>query len=498
MFSPAMAAAIRPLPLLALAAALACAAPETPPAAAAPAPVAPVAPPPAPAPTPSPAPAPAPAPSAPAAPATPTSAEPAPTDVLAREDCLADLTELERLAGTEWAYADDKREHFGVDLERLRAEAEQALSAQPTRAEFAEVLRRFVAGMKDGHAGVTMPGVATSRSRVWPFTVADTSDGVIVDTVAEGTLDVLPGQSLITVDRKPVEVVIEEERPRVFASTDGARRAKALRSMRQTDAAQVRCILKRPTGTLLELEFATLPAGSGPQPPARPPLETVHRRLEGDVGYLRVGSFVAPDGQAWATATPEQRPALIEPLVSGYRQAFAELADTRALILDLRGNPGGTDLAAMELARPLLPPDAIYFQLQARLDDGGWSQVSSHGLPPAPDVPRYEKPLVVLIDEGTFSAADNLAACLRDELPSAQFVGRPTGGGTGAPRRVELSRTGAQVAFCTQRVRGPAGEITEGRGVVPDVAVRWSRDDLLSGRDPDLAAALSLVGPGER
>lgn len=475
-------AAVRPsLLALALALAPACSAPATAP------------------PAPSGAPAAAPAAPAPPAASTPVASTPAaPTDPLARDDCLADLAELARLAATEWSYADDKREHFGVDLDQLRAEAEQALSDRPTRAEFAEVLRRFVAGMKDGHAGVTMPGVATSGSRVWPFTVADTSDGVIVDAVAEGTPDILPGQRVLAVDRKPVEVAIEEETRRVIASTDGARRAKALRSMRQTDAASVRCILKRPTGTLLEVELATLPAESGPQPVARPPLETVHRRLEGDVGYLRVGSFVASDAQAWAAATPDERPALIEPLVAGYRQAFAELADTRALILDLRGNRGGTDLAAMEVARPLLPPDAIYFQLQARLDDGSWSQVSAHPLAPGPDVPRYDRPLVVLIDEGTFSAADNLAACLRDNLPSARFVGRPTGGGTGAPRAIDLPRTGAEVYFCTQRVRGPSGELTEGRGVVPDVAVRWSRDDLLSGRDPDLDAALSLLGPAER
>ena len=494
MFSPAMSAAARPLPLLALAAALACAAPERAeaPPKTAPAPIA--------APveaTPSPPPAPAPATPAPAPAPTPTPAAPAPTDPLAREDCLADLAELTRLAATEWSYAEDKREHFGVDLDQLAAQAEQALSAQPTRAEFEAILRRFVAGMKDGHAGVTVPGVA-SGSRVWPFTVADTSDGIVVDWVAEGTPDILPGQSVLAVDRQPVELVIHDELQQVFASTDGARRAKALSSMRQTDAASVRCILKRPAGTLLEIEIATLPAESAPQPPARPPLESSHRRLEGGVGYLRVGSFVAPDAQAWAAATPDGRPALLAPLVAGYRQAFAELADTRALILDLRGNRGGTDLAAMEVARPLLPPDAVYFQLQARLDDGSWSTVSQHGLPPAPDVPRYEHPLVVLIDEGTFSAADNLAACLKDDLPSARFVGRPTGGGTGAPRMVELTRTGAQVAFCTQRVRGPAGAITEGRGVVPDVAVRWSRDDLLSGRDPDLAAALSLLGPAER
>jgi C-terminal processing protease CtpA/Prc len=487
MFSPVMAAPFRTALALLLAAALSCAAPES-----APAPSAPRAP------TPAPEPAPPPAPGAPAAPATSAGpAAPAP-DVLAREDCLADLAELAQRAAAEWSYADDKREHFGVDLERLRAESEAALGEQPTRAEFAEILRRFVAGMKDGHASATLPGVPTRASREWPFTVADTTDGVIIDAVAAGTPDVQPGQTLITVDLRPVEVVIEEEQRRVDASTDGARRRHALRSMRRTDASAVRCILKRPAGSLLELELATLPAGDGPDPPARPPLETTHRRLEGDVGYLRVGSFLAPDAQAWAAATPEGRPALIEPLVTSYRQAFAELADTRALILDLRGNAGGTDLAAMEVARPLLPPGATYFQLQSRLDDGSWSQVSPHSLPPGPDVPRYERPLVVLVDEGTFSAADNLAAGLADNRPAARFVGRPTGGGTGAPRALTLARTGAVVYFCTQRVRGPAGELTDGRGVVPDVAVRWSRDDLLSGRDPDLAAALSLLGSPER
>ncbi|HZL99487.1 MAG TPA: S41 family peptidase, partial [Planctomycetota bacterium] len=417
---------------------------------------------------------------------------------LSREDCLADLSELARRAALEWSYADDKREHFGVDLERLRAQAEQSLSGQPTLAEFDESLRRFVAGMKDGHAGVELPGLPESRLRVWPFTVADAVEGILVDAVAEGTPDLKPGDLLLSADRRPIESVIADAMALTSASTDGARRVLALSAMRRTDAPTVRCILQRPAGPLMELELATLPAEPGLAAPERPPRETAHRRLEGDIGYLRIGHFVAPDAAAWATATPEQRPALIEPLVAPFRQAFAELADTRALILDLRGNPGGTDLAGMEVARHLLPPGATYFQLQGRLEDGEWATISQHGFPPEPGVPRYERPLVVLIDERTFSTADNLSACLRDHLPEARFVGRPTGGGTGAPRPITLPRSGASVTFCTQRVYGPAGTLTEGRGTTPDVAVRWTREDLLTGADPDLAASLALLGPAER
>jgi carboxyl-terminal processing protease len=159
-------------------------------------------------------------------------------------------------------------------------------------------------------------------------------------------------------------------------------------------------------------------------------------------------------------------------------------------VLDLRGNTGGTDVLGMEVASHLLPSARPYYLLSARDATGKWSPPSPVQVLPKP--PTYMRALIVLIDHGTFSAADNLAAYLRDER-SAIFVGRPTGGGTGAPREVTLARSGAQVSFSTMRVFSPRGQMIEGAGTTPDITVQWTRSDYSLGRDPDLAAALRAL-----
>ncbi|MFY9341534.1 MAG: S41 family peptidase [Planctomycetota bacterium] len=174
--------------------------------------------------------------------------------------------------------------------------------------------------------------------------------------------------------------------------------------------------------------------------------------------------------------------------------AFAQVAGSKALLLDLRGNGGGTDLLGMAVASCLLPKDSVYYRLASR-GWFGWSRLSPHRLRVAgDDPPRFAGQLLVLIDEGVFSTTDNLCRCLDDLHPDVTFVGRPTGGGTGAPRQcVTLTHSGALITFCTMRVAGPRGELIEGRGTVPDVPVPRTRDGVLAGRDVDLAAALARV-----
>ena len=43
------------------------------------------------------------------------------------------------------------------------------------------------------------------------------------------------------------------------------------------------------------------------------------------------------------------------------------------------------------------------------------------------------------------------------------------------------------------RVHSPSGAMIEGTGVTPDLPVEWTREDVLEGSDPDLAAALDLL-----
>ena len=101
---------------------------------------------------------------------------------------------------------------------------------------------------------------------------------------------------------------------------------------------------------------------------------------------------------------------------------------------------------------------------------------------------------MVLIDELTASASDNLVTALHDHRPEIVFVGRPTAGTSGAPRDVELPNSRAHVSFATMRVYGPSDTLIEGRGVTPNVKREWRRADIIHNIDVDLAAALDLLG----
>jgi C-terminal processing protease CtpA/Prc len=414
---------------------------------------------------------------------------------LGLEDLALDLAELDRLVREHWSYVDDKSEHFGLDLHTSLATAQAALEGEPDRQRFFDVLQRYVATLQDGHAGVRMPGVERP-ARAWPFTVVPAAEGLLVEVVAPATfaaMDVEPGDRLIAVDAVAAHTLLSDAMRRTPASTLGSRRAWGAASMRLTDRERSRFLMQKPSGRTYELEFENLPRDVTIPAPARYARGTSFTRLDDRTGYLRVGTFAAPDPEAWQAAAPEQRDDVLAPFYAQIRRAFAEMAGLQALVLDLRRNTGGTDLAGMEVARHLLPPGSVYFQLQGRLDDGAWGTLHASRIPDEPPEHPFGGRLVVLVDERTFSTSDNLAACLDDLHPDVTFVGRPTAGGTGAPRPFELPRAGAGVAVCTMRVERPAGGLIEGRGTTPDVLVTWTGADLAAGVDLDLAAARAFL-----
>jgi len=71
-------------------------------------------------------------------------------------------------------------------------------------------------------------------------------------------------------------------------------------------------------------------------------------------------------------------------------------------------------------------------------------------------------------------------------------VGRLTAGASGNP--IVFRLPGAyNVRFSTADFRRKDGTAIEGVGIVPDVEVDWTVEDLRQGRDPDLAAAEALL-----
>jgi carboxyl-terminal processing protease len=134
-----------------------------------------------------------------------------------------------------------------------------------------------------------------------------------------------------------------------------------------------------------------------------------------------------------------------------------------ALVLDLRGCPGGELTAALELAGDFLPQGAL---LVTSTDADGDDTVHR-----ARQEPSYRFPLVVLVDGGTASAAEVFAGALQAH-GRAVVVGQRTYGKGSAQKLVPgVSPTGACYAtFATLTL--PSGEPIEGRGIHPDIEVQ--------------------------
>jgi C-terminal processing protease CtpA/Prc len=436
-------------------------------------------------------------------------------------DFTADIRALTKLVETRWSYLKFRKEHSGLSIQDLEAAALAAVAPekQPTAKIFLGALQRYVAGLKDGHASVFIDGVPSVPGfQRMPFTLADTTEGLMIDGLTPQLAEKGPvkrGDLLLAIDDVPVETLISDTEQIIWASTEGSRRRRAIQRLckwtdkkkvtltihrlqesktgiPETSRVVVGCILgnvdvRGPYALSRDRKWSVMQVPAGKANPDRSLV----------VAYLRPGSFSQPKGPKWAGVSSEHRDEILAPLYDEYRRAFTEFREAGpvALVVDLRGNPGGTDQLGQRVACHLLEPGFVYFWLQAR--NSVFGPLPNRPSAPA-NLPRFLGKLVCLIDEGTFSTADNFAACLRDVHPDCTFVGRPTSAGTGAPRPFKLPRTGARVTFCTMRVWSPKRKVIEGIGVAPDIPVRWSRDDWLQKRDPDMDAALRLIRQGRK
>lgn len=412
---------------------------------------------------------------------------------LSREDMGADLEAFARGVSATWAYLDDKREHFGLDLEALVAAEAARLPQDATREEFALVLQRLVAALGDGHAGLSYEAPLPTPRRRWPLKLRETAEGLALERcTAEG--GPAPGDLWRAADGRPADELWRAAQALTTASTPGMRRAQALERLARCDAAALAFEFESPDGTRSSFDLATL-AIDDARLDARSEAPWSLDEIAPGVARLRIASFGVPDWRAWKAADQGGRDALQVEVKAAIDALFVGLAaqKPKALLLDLRGNGGGTDWLGIHFAERLLPGSFVYTRLSAFLE-GSWTEPHGYVLGTAEDLPRVVLPTVALIDEGCFSTTDDLLRALDVLHPDLTTVGRPTGGGTGAPGVVaHLPHSGAKVTLCTIRVFGPDGALIEGRGTLPDRPVTWTCADLRAGRDPDFESALAVL-----
>ena len=166
-----------------------------------------------------------------------------------------------------------------------------------------------------------------------------------------------------------------------------------------------------------------------------------------------------------------------------------EIKDARAVIIDLRGNPGGAVKGLTHLARFFTSERTVMAQLVARK--------KTETLEIKPKKPHLTGPLFVLVDSQSASAAEIFARFIQ-RTERGVVIGDRTSGRVNASRFYQhrigqdtIVPYGVQVAFA--RVVFPGGEELENLGVEPDLSCIPSQEDLQKQRDPCEALAVLLA-----
>ena len=201
--------------------------------------------------------------------------------------------------------------------------------------------------------------------------------------------------------------------------------------------------------------------------------------LEPGLGYVVVHKF--------QEATSEDAARALEAL------ALSSKGPLKALILDLRGNPGGLLDQGIKLADMFLSDGKI---VSIRGRPGTSPEVSvAHG-PGTWKEPR----MMVLVDQGSASAAEIVAGALQDH-DRAEILGIETYGKGSVQTFFDLE-DGSGLKLTTARYYTPSGRSLEGAGITPDIPVEAFEAEDIVGGSPDQAGADeddsgSAVGSGE-
>ena len=200
--------------------------------------------------------------------------------------------------------------------------------------------------------------------------------------------------------------------------------------------------------------------------------EVVSKALDdGAVGYVKLNGFSD-------RGADEVEAALREHVNAG----------RTAIILDLRGNPGGYVTAARQVASEFVRSGTLFGEQES---DGTQipTEATGDGVATDPDIR-----VICLVDGGSASASEIVAGALQD-TKRATLVGQTTFGKGTVQQWQELTGEGGAFRLTVARWLTPEKRWIHEVGLAPDVAVTIPAE-VAAGDDPVLDRALELLGDG--
>jgi carboxyl-terminal processing protease len=179
--------------------------------------------------------------------------------------------------------------------------------------------------------------------------------------------------------------------------------------------------------------------------------------IDGGIGYIRLSQFGEHTGQELEEALRKQ-----------------EKQGLQSLILDLRDNPGGLLDQAVEVCKKFLPRDQIVVTTEGRQpEDRSEFRTTRRG--------RFAGvTLAVLVNRGSASASEIVAACLQDSTTNgaahAVIIGERTFG-KGSVQKIIPFPTGDALRLTTAKYYSPNRRVIHTVGVLPDIVIELSAQE---------------------
>lgn len=365
----------------------------------------------------------------------------------------------------------------GVDWVAARGRWQPRALAAADDEAFWDDLDHMTGELRDAHTRVESPRraalIESDRAVTIGFSLQLLEGRLTVTRVrADGDAywaGVRPGMALAQIEGRPALAAYQE----ALAVT---RQSSSARARHRT---AVRKLLDGDPGTLASFVFVRADdsriAAKLRRESIATPARVSHRLLPSGLGYVRLSS--------WDDAVQDR-------MIS----AIASLRDAPGIVVDLRGNPGGSAAMVRRVAeqffqgkvaagraitrtgKPVTLAAFELVKLRQELDGEG----------------TYGGPVVVLVDEGSASGSELFAGLLQS-LGRAKVVGRTTCGCLLAFLGYANTPGGGKLAYSEVAFEFPDGRRIEGEGVVPDVPVEMRVADLLAARDRALEEAQRLL-----
>ena len=153
-----------------------------------------------------------------------------------------------------------------------------------------------------------------------------------------------------------------------------------------------------------------------------------------------------------------------------FKKVASEILNSEAkgIILDLRGNPGGLVSQAVDIAGWFLNKGQIV--IVERDKDGNEVETKSSG---PSNLSHY--PLVILIDEGSASAAEILAGAIKDNKDTLTVGEKSFGKGT-VQKVISLSDKLTLKVTIAEWLT-PNRNVIDGSGITPDIEIEYNEND---------------------